>query len=281
MSYLLDKKLKRKKFFNIILGVLAFFVLFYFRVGLWNGFSFVTHSVFRPVLVLGNGIGGKFTNLGTYFTSKNALYAENQKLIAQLKEGEVRMANYDSIFMENEKLKEILGRKNENTQMIVSAILSKSDKNIYDSLIIDVGVNQKVKIGDTVFALGNVPIGRIAEVYSNSANVVLFSNSGEKTQGVVSLGHNPISETNKNATSSSLGGDVYMELVGRGGGNFEMVLPRDFVLQKGDQVIMPGMNSYVLAVVETIISDPRDPFTKALLRSPVNAQELKYVEVEQ
>ena len=59
-----------------------------------------------------------------------------------------------------------------------------------------------------------------------------------------------------------------------------MIMPKDFTIQKGDQVVMPGLNSYVLAIVQTIISDPRDPFIKALLTSPVNIQELKFVEVE-
>jgi len=146
--------------------------------------------------------------------------------------------------------------------MILSAILSKPNQSIYDTLVIDVGTKQGIKIGNTVFALGNVPIGRVSLVYDNSSKVVLFSSAGEKTQAVIS------------------GQDVFLELVGRGGGNFEMMMPKDFSLQKGDQVVMPGLNPHVLAVVETIISDLRDPFTKALLISPVNIQELKFVEVE-
>ena len=114
-----------------------------------------------------------------------------------------------------------------------------------------------------VFAFTHVPIGRVAAVYSNSSKVVLFSTAGEKTQVV-------------------LGGrkDIFMQIVGRGGGNFEMTIPRDLTLNKGDEVVLPGITPYILAVVETVISDPRDPFVKALLVSPVNMEELKFVEVE-
>jgi hypothetical protein len=76
------------------------------------------------------------------------------------------------------------------------------------------------------------------------------------------------------------GKDVFLEIVGRGGGNFEMIIPRDFIILKGDEVVLPGIVPYVVGIVETIISDPRDSFTKALLVSPVNIQELKFVEVE-
>jgi hypothetical protein len=42
---------------------------------------------------------------------------------------------------------------------------------------------------------------------------------------------------------------------------------------------LPGMSAHVVGVVETIISDPRDSFQKALLTSPVNIRELKFLEV--
>jgi len=244
------------------LVVIAIIFLFYFRVGVFNGLSHASQFVFHPILVLGNGIGEKFNGFGSYFVSKNYLYLQNQKLQAQVKENDARNANYDSVVAENISLKEVLGRKTEKVNMVLAAILSKPNQSIYDILIIDAGANQKVKEGEVVYALGNVPIGRIGLVYENSSKVILFSNGGEKTQAVIS------------------GKDVFLELVGRGGGDFEMILPRDLVLQKGDQVVITGINPYVLAIVQTIISDPRDPFNKALLTSPVNIQELKFVEVE-
>lgn len=261
MSYLLDKKIKRKRLFNIALGVVFLAILFYFRSGVFDGLSSVSQTIFHPVLVVGNSVGGKFKNTISYFISKNSLYLENTNLKSQLSVEELRMANYDSVANENATLKEILGRKKEKVSMVLAAVLAKPNQSVYDSLLIDVGTAQGIKIGDIVFALGDVPIGRVDLVYENSAKVVLFSNGGEKTQAIVG------------------GKDVYMEVTGRGGGNFEIVLPRDFVLQKGDQVIMPGINPYVLAIAETIISDPRDPFIKFLLRSPVNIQELKFVQV--
>jgi len=272
MNYLLDRKTKEKKFFKIAIGVVVLIVLFYFRSGIFGGLSYVSHVIFRPVLILGNNIGEKFENLSSYFISKNSLSLQNQNLQSQLDREETRMSNYNSVVAENENLKEILGRKNEKVSMILASILSKPNQSFYDTLIIDVGIAQGIEIGDMVFALGDVPIGRVAEVYANSSKVVLFSNAGEKTQVVISLSHSPAGEAGKN---------IFMEIIGRGGGNFEMILPRDLTLTKGDQILLPGINPYLLAVVETIISDSRNPFTKALLSSPVNIQELKFVEVEQ
>jgi cell shape-determining protein MreC len=263
MSYLLDKKIKQKKIVRIAAGVAALLFLFFFREAVFNGLSGVSQGVLHPVLVLGRGIGEKFGNLGSYFVSKNSLYRQNQDLQSKLNSDEARMMNYDSVVADNLNLKEVLGRKNEKTPMTLAAILSKPNQSPYDTLIIDAGQENGIKTGSTVFALGNIPIGRIVETYPNSAKVVLFSNAGEKT------------------TVNISGKNLSAELLGRGGGNFEMIMPKDFTLQAGDQIVLPGINSFVVAITETIISDPRDPFTKALLSSPVNVQALKFVQVGQ
>jgi cell shape-determining protein MreC len=262
MSYLLDKKIKNKKILKVIFLVFVCFILFYFRLNIFSGFAMLSHTVFRPVLIVGDNLGEKLKSLGAYFLSKNSLYLQNQKLQSEVIFDDARMSNYDSVVADNISIKEILGRKDPKTPMILSAILSKPNQSPYDTLIIDTGAKEGIKTGDTVFALGNIPIGRIAEVHFFSSKVILFSNSGEKIQVVISSK------------------DIFMELVGRGGGNFEMIIPRDFTLTKGDQVVLPGITPYVVGIVETIISDPRDPFIKALLTSPVNIQELKFVEVE-
>ncbi len=270
MSYLLDKKIKRKKLSYIFSFVFLCIILFYFQVGIINGLSYVSHKVFSPILFLGNNIGEKFTSFGSFFISKKSLYLENQDLKSTLDIDRAKMSNYDSILAENISLKEISGRKNENVPMVLGVILSKPNQSPYGTLVIDVGLKDGLKSGDQVFALGNVPIGTIAETYVNSSKVTLFSNSGQKTQVVVGQ---------KNEESKA-GKSVFMEIVGRGGGNFEMILPRDFTLQKGDQVLLPGINNLLVGIVETILSDPREPFIKALIVSPVNVQELKFVEVE-
>jgi rod shape-determining protein MreC len=272
MSYLLDKKIKRNKFFKYSIFFVVLFILIYFRAGVFYGLSYVSSIIFRPVLILGNNIGDKLSNVGAYFYSKNSLFLENEDLKIKLSEQESRIVNYNSILDENLKIKEILGRKQEKANMILSGILSKPNKSPYDTLVIDTGTKNGILVGQRVFALGNIPIGRVAEVYTNTAKVILYSNPGEKIEVIIS--GQPAS------TSSSLGEDTFMQIVGRGGGNFEMILPRDFVLEKGTEVVLPGITPYVIGIVQTIISDPRDSFQKALLVSPVNIQELKFVEVE-
>jgi cell shape-determining protein MreC len=261
MSYLLDKKIQRKKFSLYAFFIFIFLILFYFRSGVFNGLAYVSNKIFHPIIIVGDNIGGKFSSLGAYFSSKNSLSQENQKLTSELEADQATMSNYNSVVAENADLKDTLGRKSPKTNFVLGAILEKPNQSPYDTLLIDAGLAQGVRSGSVVFVEGNVPIGRVDTVYENTSKIVLFSNSGEKTEVVV-------------------GKNVFMEAIGRGGGNFEIIMPKDFTMQAGDQVVLPGINPYVLATVETIISDPRDSFIKALLVSPVNIQELKFVEVE-
>ena len=176
MSYLLDKKNKRKKNFQIILGVFLLIILFYFRASVWRGLSYSTEIIFHPVFALSQAIDIRLKDIGSYFVSKNYLYNQNQKLQAEVSFDDARMSNYDSVVADNVSMKEILGRADPKAKLVLSAILAKPNQSPYDTLLIDAGGIAGIKTGDTVFALGNVPVGRVGDVYPNSAKVILFSN---------------------------------------------------------------------------------------------------------
>jgi cell shape-determining protein MreC len=273
MSYLLDRKTKRQKNLAIFFSIIFLIIFFYFRNGIWSGFSRASLKIFRPVLVGGNNAGGKLGSLGAYFVSKGSLSRENEALRLKLGELEAKILNHDALLAENEILKEIIGRQKEDRPFILAVILSKPNQTAYDTLLVDAGEKNGVKVGDMVFAMGDIPIGRVGATTPSTATIILFSSSLERTQAVISdVGR---LEDGRPTSESS----ILYELVGRGGGNFEMILPRDVILEVGDQAILPGMYPYVVATVETIISDPRDSFTKALFVSPVNIQGLKFVQV--
>jgi cell shape-determining protein MreC len=278
MNYLLDKKIKRNRPIRIAIFILVVVIIFFFRSSIFNGLTYVSSGVFRPVFTYGGSVGQKIRSLQAYFISKNSLYNENLELKSKIERDLGDRANYDSVVSENLSLKEILNRKGENRNLILASILAKPNQSVYDTLVIDIGTNHGIEVGNKVFALGNIPIGHVAEVAPGSSKVVLFSSSGETTQVVV-MGKPEISPETSEALPNSIG-NISLEIIGRGGGNFEMILPRDAKLTKGDQVVLPGINPYVVGIVETIISDPRDSFQKALLIAPVNIQNLKFVEVE-
>lgn len=261
MTYTLDKQRKNKKIKNFVFVVFIFLIIIYFNKPIFQTISSITSNISKPFLVFSNNTKTRLHNLNSYFTSKNTLSKENDFLKNQNLELESKLANYQSLENENQNLKELLGRLGENHQYLLATILAKPNITLFDTLVLDIGKDKGVAIGDIVFAYGNIPLGKISEVNSTTSKVTLFSNPGEKTNAI-------ISSTN-----------TYIDLIGRGGGNFEIILPRDFTLAEGENVLLPDLNNYLIAKVVSTISDARDSYQKALLVSPINIQELKFVQV--
>ena len=173
MNYLLDRKNKRKKYWWVG-GVLAVLVFIYFGSPIFRGLSFGSHSLFKPILSVGNKIGGKFSGLGSYFSSKTFLSEENERLKTELESTKGELASHDILVNENEELKEILNRKKEGANLVLAAILTKPNQSPYDTLLIDAGNNHGLKVGQRVLAYGNVPIGRVAEVNNTFDSLFLI-----------------------------------------------------------------------------------------------------------
>src|SRR3989344_9014324 len=84
MSYLQDKKIKRRKFWSIFSLILFLLIIIYFRAGIYRTLAFAASSAFRPVLIAGDKIGDKFGNLGLIFRNKSALKRDNDNLRSAL-----------------------------------------------------------------------------------------------------------------------------------------------------------------------------------------------------
>jgi hypothetical protein len=112
-----------------------------------------------------------------------------------------------------------------------------------------------------VFADAKIPIGYIKEVYNSTSLVVLYSSPDEKIDAQID------------------GINSQVVISGRGGGNFQMSLPNELSIEPGTFVVLPNLNNQILAIVVDTISDARDPISTIVLKSPVNVQELRWVQV--
>jgi cell shape-determining protein MreC len=257
-----DKKqiLKRKKNIRNAIGFGIFFLLslFGFLSLSGNFFNFIGNPIWKVERYVTNS----FNSIGYLFNTKASIFNENKKLIEENSNIKLSMIDYQILKKENADLKEILSRLQVSDDFILGNILTKPNHSPYDTIIIDIGEKAGIKEGNLVYANGNVPIGNISKIYAKTSLVSLYSNPGQKTEGYL------------NDSNASV------ELVGRGGGNFEMIIPLDLVVDRGSIVYLPGLSSLVVAIVDEIISKPSDPFKKVILSSPVNVQNLKWVEVK-
>lgn len=257
-----DKKqiYKRKKIIRNLIGFGLFFVLVCFGILSLSGklFNFVGSPIWKAEQFVLN----KIYNINYLLRSKQAISLENHNLIDEISSLRLSMIDYQILKNENNELKELLSRPKIKENFILGNILTKPNHSPYDTIIIDIGLNNGIQEGSYVYTNGNIPIGVVSKVYDQTSLVVLYTNPGQKTEGFLD------------------GTNASVLLSGRGGGNFEMILPIELQINNGDVVYLPGDSPLILAYIDEIISKPSDPYKKVILSSPVNIQNLKWVEVK-
>lgn len=256
---MLTRAHKQKKYFWY-LGVLAAVALvllvsnFFF-----SGIRSAVSPIFTPFWKAGLWMQSRVNSVGAVFVSKKSLLTENETLKQKLSEVESEILASRIIAVENADLKNTFHRKNPERNFILATILVKPNHTAYDTLIVDQGSAENISANMHVYAGGVYPIGEIKEVFTHTALVALYSTPGTTKTVRLGLSHTDI------------------DVTGRGGGSFEAKLPRDLALAAGDPVVLPELDQPIIALVDTVVSDERDPFKKVLFRSPVNIQELSSV----
>lgn len=167
-----------------------------------------------------------------------------------------------SLKNENEQLKEILGRKSEHDDRLLSVIISRPPRVPYDSLIIDIGEKHDVHVGDLVYAEMDYIIGHVEVVYANSSVVKLFSAPGEKIDVLVGSSTMPVVAE------------------GRGAGNFYIKVPKNVPIVEGDQIIVPGIKPIVLGTAEHVDTSEGEAFSHIYFKLPVKLNALHYVQIK-
>jgi len=256
-----DKK-NNNKVKTIIIFIVSIGLIFTF----FNWFSVSTtgyfHRVATPLWRVGRQTKEILKPFLSYFSSRRAMFVENQNLQQQLDATRAKLADRSVLLRENNILKEKLGRSTSTPERILAVILAKPDITLYDTLIIDVGKQNKVSQEDLV-VVENIVVGEIAEVYQTSSKVRLYSSPGVRTP--VFVGDSAIST----------------EAIGLGGGNFKIELPQNVDVFIGDSVYIPAISPRVLGIIEHIEENNTNALEKILFRSPVSFFSLSFVDVVQ
>ncbi len=200
-------------------------------------------------------------NIRDGFSSKRALILKINEL-----ENEIA-SNYEAslesalLREENEALKAEFGRL-PAAKGTLARVLTAPNRSFYDTMIIDAGSAAGIAMGQIAYAFESIAIGTVASVEENRATVQLFSAPNRETAGTAE------------------GSDVSITLIGRGAGEYEVRMPRDLHFEIGETVSLQSVHMAMLARIEKIATDPRDPFQRLLAKAPVNLAALKFVVVK-
>ena len=143
---------------------------------------------------------------------------------------------------------------------IPARVVARPPRTHYDTLLIDAGSSQGVSENDIVVHEG-VLLGKVVSVSGTAAVVELFS-SPKATQDAI------------------LGSPSAVAVAeGRGGGAFEITIPRDVEVAAGDVVRASYSETLLLGIVAAVSGDPNDATKVVYAASPVSMNELDFVSV--
>jgi rod shape-determining protein MreC len=247
---------RNKNIFLSIIVIIFFIIVFSLP---WT--KNILFSMGSPLWTAKNSVSYFFSDNIGVLNSKTNLLKENSLLKDQIGTKNKDQIFYDVLKKENDDLKNILNRKNDSQNFLLSTVLIKPFLSPYDILVIDTGLSNGVSVGDKVLADGNIFIGYVSEVYNNTSKVILYSSPGEKIN--VLIGNNNIEK----------------EAIGLGGGNFKVEIPREINVKEGDPIVIPSISTNIFGTVEKIEFKESDSFQNILFKNPINIAELKWVEV--
>ena len=262
MTYLkrsnVGAKRGRMATFTIVFLLVFFFAIEYFFPKAYSSALYPVASLFWKAE---DATVGWFVDMGKMVSSKYRLVKENKRLSDEVVARNGSILMLDALRKENEDLKNALGRMSKGN-FVLGVILSRPPMSPYDTLVIDIGESDGVKVGNKVYADGDTLIGDVAEVYPSQSKVSLFSTPGRIVPVMV-------------GTSN-----VETQATGRGGGNFVAKLPVEVGIKEGDTIIMPQLRPHTFGVVERIQVDSSDSLQTILFKAPVNIHQFRYVEVD-
>lgn len=197
-------------------------------------------------------------------TSLTVVFKDKKKLEKRILELEERI-RIQSLEISQSRM--LISKNNESSVAVTSSssikasILVKPNFTLYDTLIVDAGLEDGVQEGDIVTAYGLAIIGKVKDVRKNISFIEVFTEDRIKT----TLVHN------------STG--THVDVTGYGNGSVTFTMPRDAVVTVGDFLSSPLGNSYLFGTIENIKFDSTDPVQTILAQSVVNINQLQNIEI--
>jgi rod shape-determining protein MreC len=169
----------------------------------------VQHGVafaFRPVQVAVDGVARNVSSIFTTIAEIDRLRQENAALRAENEQLEALSRSATELRRENELLTGLLQLRN-GLQFETRAVtvIARESSEARRALVIDRGTADGIKVGQIVVTAGHALVGRVVEVGSNFAHVVLISDSTSTVVGQL------LSTASTGVVEGQLGGALVME----------------------------------------------------------------------
>lgn len=253
-NYLHNSKTKGiRKYLIWVFG--AFLVLFGAKEILGALSASLTMPVFTVQQYIQNSSGAVPVFLRDRLTLLTQIRELEEKIVAE-KGIEATVAYLTA---ENTELREL--GKASSSPRIIAGVIARPPYTPYDSIIIDQGSDDGIVQYAPVYQGSSTAMGYVREVFDDSSLVVLFSSPGVESTVFV------------------FGPNLFTTAYGEGGGIIRLSIPQGIVVEKGDVVVLPSLDTGVLGSIHDLVSNPTEPEQRAFVSPEVSLQSLRLVSV--
>lgn len=246
------KKRGGKFKYLILILIVLFGVLNYLKVQPFHPFVFKT-SV--QVLKIKDTVLTPFSSFFDYFNSKKKLAEENESLKKEINNLKIDVISSQALKIQYQNLS---GQIADSKEARIAKVLLKPPFSSFDNLVLFGEFNED-DLGREIF-YENIVLGKIESIEEKSAIARLFS------------------ATNSIVTGQLKDGNQF-EVFGKGTGRYEMILPKDVEIVKGDPVVYPFGQVVLLGVINEVVSTEDDLFNKAIFNIPIDFADINFVRI--
>ncbi|HEX5774979.1 MAG TPA: rod shape-determining protein MreC [Candidatus Paceibacterota bacterium] len=211
-----------------------------------------------PFWQAGNGLTRGAGSLVAVWSDKNALASERDRLMRE----NLSLAEETRVLAAaNTDLTRLLGSREEAPEGVLAGVLARPPVAPYDTLVVDQGAGAGVTAGAQVLGPGGAPVGTVESTTAHTSRVLLYSTSGQSSEGWVGAARLPIT------------------LEGAGAGAFRALVPRDASIAVGDMVYLPGPGAIPVGIITRVDADPSSPRATVHIRPFTSPFSITWVEI--
>lgn len=229
-----------------------------------NGFSNyivkININAARPLFYAQRKLFSLKEKTSVYFKTKKELAALNKNLQEENLELKIKLEKAEVLEKENDVLLEAIGEKGQK-EFLVAYALFRPPSLKFDTLIINKGEKNGVKKGMKAVAYGNVALGEVERVFENISVIKLLSFYGNSLNVLLEKS------------------GVFVNAVGKGGENFEIILEKEVDVHENETIFLPGVRNFIIGKITKVEKEENMPFQKVYFRFPLNLSRLKYLRV--
>lgn len=258
MSYRYDRKKKHKRYTYIFILIVMFSVIFT-PVPSW-----IFTLIERPLAVGWERSSKNIEETKQFFSrfyGVGLLQEEHQRLQERVDILEIdllRTQYLESVLSAEQEFKAL---SNEEDPLITGNIIAYYPRSFVETITINRGSEQGVRVHDTVISREGVFLGYVDEVANHVSRASLATSEKTSTQAVLF------------STRESL------ELNGDGIG-YQAQVARESEVAVGDVVYHQEEPGRVIGIVRDIVFDPRDPFKVIYVGVPLNIKHIQTVGIQ-